>query len=594
MTALSDPVQAERGFGASMRFLTVAIAIAVLSMIAARWLFPETVGSIGMAWFPEPSGQIRIEQVDVGRPAAALGIQKGDVIRVDRMTFADRTALYEPVAGAPFDLTFERGTRLTTVRIVPAPMKTWSRSPAGVTTNVFAVIYLGMALLIAWKAARDRTALLIIVFTLGIALSRAGRGLTAVLSSSTADLISHALGSFALGVVIVAQFLFVATFPPRRTAAPRWSFLLGVAIATATAIVIALETLLPVAFPASTYVVNTAHYALLIANALTVFVVVVQGILQSEAEFRIRSLVAGSTLVLFSAVNGAIGIIYLNHWSVDQTWFLTLQYAVGLGVTYAVLRHRLVDLDLFISRAAIFSVVSLVMVCMFLITEWGLALVLERVIGPKFGEQSQTMLTGIIALGVGLSARNIHRAVEHRLNRLFFAQRFRALAELQRFSHETDAATDAGALVDLTFEQLRRNLDASYVAIYTGRPERGYTLLQNRVSVGPARLDQNHPLVLRLRRWGESFVNDIPADVFCGSILFPMVLRGTLHGFVICGPKRDRTSYAPEERETLESLSHRVGIAYEWLTREAASSEQFILARERSVESSNAKIAIES
>lgn len=49
-----------------------------------------------------------------------------------------------------------------------------------------------------------------------------------------------------------------------------------------------------------------------------------------------------------------------------------------------------------------------------------------------------------------------------------------------------------------------------------------------------------------------------------------MILRGTLYGFAICGPKLDQSSYLSDERETVADLAHRVGIAYEWLTRATA------------------------
>jgi hypothetical protein len=46
-----------------------------------------------------------------------------------------------------------------------------------------------------------------------------------------------------------------------------------------------------------------------------------------------------------------------------------------------------------------------------------------------------------------------------------------------------------------------------------------------------------------------------------------LLLRGALYGFAICGPKQDHSDYVPDERDVVASLAHRVGIAYEWLTR---------------------------
>lgn len=47
----------------------------------------------------------------------------------------------------------------------------------------------------------------------------------------------------------------------------------------------------------------------------------------------------------------------------------------------------------------------------------------------------------------------------------------------------------------------------------------------------------------------------------------PMTLRGSLHGFIVCGRKNDHAVYLPDERETLATLTHRFGVALEWLRR---------------------------
>jgi hypothetical protein len=180
------------------------------------------------------------------------------------------------------------------------------------------------------------------------------------------------------------------------------------------------------------------------------------------------------------------------------------------------------------------------------------------------------MLAALVALCVGLSARGVQDAVAYRLNRVFFARRYGALENLHRFALDIDAATDAGALMGLTHSVLERDLDADYVAIYTGHPDSGYVAL-HKTAAGPARFEPNDEVVLRLRRWCESFVHNMPPHIFNRAFICPMTLRGTLFGFAVCGPKRDRTSYLPDERETIVSLVHRLGIAYEWLTRQLAA-----------------------
>ncbi len=309
------------------------------------------------------------------------------------------------------------------------------------------------------------------------------------------------------------------------------------------------------------------------AASAAMIVGVLDGVLNGGAAYRTRAIVAGSSLVALALCNAFFALSDLTRVYFSWSAYLDLlQWASGFGVSYAVLRHRLLDLNLVISRAAIFSVVSLLLLGIFALVEWMFAGILEQTLGAAFGEGAKTALAAGVALFVGLSARSVHRVVEHRLNRVFFAKRYRALQDLHRFALETDAATDSSALLDLTLSSMRRNLDAQFVALYTGKPVTGYVAAGTTAADLPLRFDPNEEVVLRLRRWGEAFVVDNNvAHPLAHAYVAPMMLRGTLYGFAICGPKVDRTSYLPDERETLAELVHRVGIAYEWLTRPAES-----------------------
>jgi hypothetical protein len=90
-------------------------------------------------------------------------------------------------------------------------------------------------------------------------------------------------------------------------------------------------------------------------------------------------------------------------------------------MAYAVLRHRLLDLNLVISRAAIFSAVSLALLGIFALLEWTFATLLEHTAGTTFGESGKTALAACVALLVGLSAGSVRCVIEHRLNRVLFA-----------------------------------------------------------------------------------------------------------------------------------------------------------------------------
>ncbi len=445
-------------------------------------------------------------------------------------------------------------------------------------TDVFVLLYLAMVLLVAWKATPSREAYLICAFL--VALAFVG-GVQEIFYAFPGALWWYIVQAPGVATIIFVAFLFPAVYPPRRTLQSIWLLRIGLPLSSLLALAYLLTQIAHVV-PELGWA-HAANDIIWFPYAFLIVAAVVEGTISGGAAYRVPSLVAGSTLVLLALVDLSASIIHLEHWNAG--WFDYgigfLRYGSGIGMTYAVLRHRLVDLHLVVSRAAIFSAFSLCLIALFVAVEWVLILIVERAVGPRFNALDETTLTAIVALGIGVSARGIHHAVEARLNRVFFAKRYRALAELHRYALETDAATDAVALVNLTVSVLRRTLDAGRIGLYAGQPDTGYRLLLGDAEL-PARLGTNEELVLRLRRWGEPLTVENDDDALAGSFVCPMVLRGQLYGFVICGRKRDRTSYLPDEREALASLVHRVGIAYEWLTREAPASPSLDFAQLRS------------
>ncbi len=425
---------------------------------------------------------------------------------------------------------------------------------------VLVLLYLAMALLVAWKATPSRDARLIVAFLLALALARGFYGVGA--AASRAELFNVA-GALAVDVIMLVAFLFPALYPPRHTKQSAWILRIGIVFCALMIAAWMAESI------AGTRAASIADDVATFPFFLVVIAAVVDGTIAGGSSYRVPSLVAGSTIVLLVLINVASATMHLLHgntgWVRELAW---LRYASGIGMTYAVLRHRLLDLHVVISRAAIFSAFSLCLIALFALAEWALIVILERAVGPRFNSVDETALTALVALGVGVSARSIHHTIEHRLNRVFFARRYRALAELHRYALETDATTDADALVTLTVTMLRRNLETSTVGLYAGCSDTGYALLLGDATL-PPHLETDDEIVLRLRRWGEPLLVDNEEHSFSGSLVCPMILRRQLYGFVVCGRKRDRTSYLPDERETIASLVHRVGIAYEWLTRES-------------------------
>ncbi|MDE2481538.1 MAG: hypothetical protein KGN02_05070 [bacterium] len=236
---------------------------------------------------------------------------------------------------------------------------------------------------------------------------------------------------------------------------------------------------------------------------------------------------------------------------------------LAIGVAYPILRHRIVDLNILVSRATVFTIVSAIIVGMFIAAEWAIGKIFERSfdLSQDRGGPVGQLLTFAIVLALGLSARSIHAFVEERLTKAFFRKRLRGLADIERVAREADAATDADDVMRVGVETVKRALNPLGIAYYLGRGD-GYELVVgDGADEFPRSYRFNDAEPLRLRRWQEPFEADDDSAERLHMLYIPMAVRGTLIGFLCCGPKPDRTSYLEDEIKALALLAHHAAIA---------------------------------
>lgn len=235
-----------------------------------------------------------------------------------------------------------------------------------------------------------------------------------------------------------------------------------------------------------------------------------------------------------------------------------LEVLAPIALAYTVLKHRLFDIRIVVSRALVYAVLMSVVVGVLALADWGF--------GRWLAESRFAFVIELaLALALGAMLTMLHRRVELLLNQVIFRAQTAALQALRRFAQEADLVADPQRLLAVSYETLRARLQVEYVAIYTADGA-AFALGTPGSDATPAILPGDDLAVLRLRRWNEAFECDEPAHKLRAALMVPMTARAQLIGFIVCGPKVDRTHYLPEEVETLVMLAHRVGTSYGWLT----------------------------
>jgi hypothetical protein len=293
---------------------------------------------------------------------------------------------------------------------------------------------------------------------------------------------------------------------------------------------------------------------------------------QADREVRIRlQWIVAAFAVAF--LPGLLTIWFNNVSGIPAPlWWLNTAYAwevlAPIALAYTILRHRLFDIRFVVSRALVFGVMTSAVVGVLALVDWALG---------RWLAQSRFALVAELGLALllGVFLTTVHRRIEAALNNVIFRTQMLAMRALRRFALEVDLIADPKRLVSQTYEALRSRVECDFVAIYTGDGASFALATPASKDTTPRLLPNDDFAVLRLRRWSEPFVCDEPGHALRGALLLPMSAHTQLVGFIVCGPKCDRTLYLPDEIDTLEGLAHRTGAAYAWLTFRAPSAEAF-------------------
>ena len=240
--------------------------------------------------------------------------------------------------------------------------------------------------------------------------------------------------------------------------------------------------------------------------------------------------------------------------NICQAW----EVLAPIALAYTVLRHRLFDVRFVVSRALVYVFMTSLVVGAIALVDWAFS---------RWLAESRFALIAELALALlfGATLTLLHRRIERFLNGVVFRTRLLALQALRRFAQEVDLISDPQRLLTQTYEALHVRMECDYAAIYTADGA-SFALATPPEAHTPIVLAGDDFAVLRLRRWSEAFECEDPAHPLRAALFVPMVARMQLVGFIVCGPKRDRTHYLRDEIDTLATLAHRAGSAYLWLT----------------------------
>jgi hypothetical protein len=527
-------------------------AAGVLIVQAVSWAHSARFGPLVATTLPCAVRLDTLSGVD-----RAAGLRVGDTVLLPKMDAASRTAgafHYTPTqagrAGEVIAVAVQRGARQLKI---PYVLRHTDTTGTFIAQMGFKVICVLIALILLWRGT-DRASLILGAWCVAVGLGLpdawwgvlpvpgriAGGVLTALQWSSAPFLLYLVTDAVAAGVSARLRLLFRSAMILLMLPALLLNTVDAAAQAATGCWVIPIAPWFANAAFATSQLVIVSFFALSYLRTT--------GLAKQRVRWVFWAFLLSRFGVLLNLLNRlAVHPLHLSGFE----WATVLIFPIGCS--YAILRHRIIDVNFVLNRTLVYTVLTTLVV--------GVFVLLEDFFGRIAAGRGIGLAVEVaVALLIGVSFNALHKHVESAIERAIFRTKHEAAKALRRLADEAPYMESAGALLKRAVEEIRRFGRASSTAIYE-RTEKGYAVTAFSGSGGrPEAVGADDLAFVRLRRSLECVaLADVESALGKQGLVFPFAARGQLTGALLCRPRPDGETYAPDEVALLASVARAVG-----------------------------------
>jgi hypothetical protein len=279
--------------------------------------------------------------------------------------------------------------------------------------------------------------------------------------------------------------------------------------------------------------------------------------IQGEPRQRLRWLIAamaiafaGSSLDLLQLL-GAFGDTTTAETLATLATDILVAVAI-ITLTYAVLRHRVIDVGFVISRTLVFAVFAGLLLVLFAAVEW----LVDHLVHLRQRESS-VLMDGAIAVAIYLIFHRVRNGIERLVERVFFRASHARQTALQHFLDTAPNFSEPNTLAEAFVEAVDAYAGSQGSGIYR-RDESGHFVLEkSTLNPMPREVAADAEVIIGLR--------ESPKPYYFGrlglaspALILPVVRRSELVGFLAVAEKIDRTVFRPDEIESLLRAVHQM------------------------------------
>lgn len=320
-------------------------------------------------------------------------------------------------------------------------------------------------------------------------------------------------------------------------------------------------------FTALVYVIAGPGYLLMIFNWVTLYLAF-RNSNDSTQKNRFKFLLLGISIII---IGSTVNFTDLGVYPID----ITANLISAILITYAVLKHNLLDINVVIRKSLLYTVPTMILGAgYFLIINFAI-----NIFHFYTGAQLFT-LSVVVAMLTALAAQPFRDVMQNVIDRLFFRERYNSVQMLQRIGRTASSEIDVNRLTKMILEEIINTMHVSHAVLFLS-PNGNHSfkltaqigkLLPPRTSIAPDHpivkwLSQNdgiltnqdidvHPSFKSMWEKEIEILNKLNANLFV-----PMKIAGDLIGFIALGPKKSEQFFSTEDKQILLTLSDQTGVA---------------------------------
>lgn len=280
---------------------------------------------------------------------------------------------------------------------------------------------------------------------------------------------------------------------------------------------------------------------------------------ETERRERLRWLFVGFALTLANFCT--IAAFSYGAFGYASTTALVLNVVSDTGIaitllilTYAILRHRVIDVGFVINRALVFAAFTGLLLVSFGIVEW----LVDHFVRFE-NRESSALLDGIIALALFLTFHRVRHWIETLVERVFFRSWHLREAALDRFLETAPHFSEPEALTRALLNAVDTYAHCRGSGIYHRDDTGRYRLEESTLDTLPRELGADAEVVVEMKTFRRPVHLGGGLALASATFALPMVRRSELVGLLAVGAKIEREVYRPDEIENLARAARQVG-----------------------------------